>query len=494
MNRTASSVEQAKAAFTEFVASSREPVLFEPGEEPLALTAASYALEVRGGHLTLEAWDEKRVFVRRITGLEESRTGRLQFRTERFGKRTGALLLVDRRAARSQSHDLRAAREAFAARFRLALRRQLPDWRIEALTTEPDLEHSLSPSFPRALLRKGAGALAAIGAPSESQDPAAALAFGLIWLDYLRQRERRLQVEGLLLFLPAGRERVACLRVGWLNPQAARYLVYVYTEDGYEDPVDLADYGNLDTRLAPAVSASPEQPTQVEQWTARLAAVEGVARVTCNDGSTSLRARGLEFARARGNEVFFGLETRRLMSASNVADAEKLGAELVRMRSADHPNRDNPLYARNPEGWLESQVRSSIRALDAALVPEPVYGQVPAFTAGDRDVIDLLAADSTGRLAVLELKASEDLQLPMQALDYWMRVRWHAAREEFGPAGYFPGTRLRTAAPRLLLIAPAFDFHPSNETVLRYFSPGIEVERIGVNLEWRKDLKVMFRY
>jgi hypothetical protein len=45
----------------------------------------------------------------------------------------------------------------------------------------------------------------------------------------------------------------------------------------------------------------------------------------------------------------------------------------------------------------------------------------------------------------------------------------------------------------LLLVAPALDFHPSNECVLRYFSPGVPVERIGVGLEWRKQLKVMLR-
>jgi hypothetical protein len=123
-----------------------------------------------------------------------------------------------------------------------------------------------------------------------------------------------------------------------------------------------------------------------------------------------------------------------------------------------------------------------------------LYGQVPAFTAGDRDVIDLLASDGSGRLTVVELKASEDIQLPMQALDYWMRVRWHAERGEFSPNGYFPGRELRRDPPRLLLVGPALDFHPANEAVLRYFDPRIEVERIGVGLEWRRDLKVMFRH
>jgi hypothetical protein len=93
----------------------------------------------------------------------------------------------------------------------------------------------------------------------------------------------------------------------------------------------------------------------------------------------------------------------------------------------------------------------------------------------------------------VEVKASQDIHLPLQALDYWMRVKWHLERGEFSGRGYFPGLELRADPPRLLLVAPALDFHPSNETVLRFFSPEVEVERVGVGIEWRQELRVMFR-
>jgi hypothetical protein len=108
-------------------------------------------------------------------------------------------------------------------------------------------------------------------------------------------------------------------------------------------------------------------------------------------------------------------------------------------------------------------------------------------------VLDLLGADRDGRLAVIELKASEDIHLPLQALDYWMRVHWHAARGDFSTRGYFPGLQLRNQPPRLLLVSPALDFHPANDCVLRYFSPQIEVERFGVGVEWQQKLKVVSR-
>ena len=124
---------------------------------------------------------------------------------------------------------------------------------------------------------------------------------------------------------------------------------------------------------------------------------------------------------------------------------------------------------------------------------EPVYGQTPVLAGGERGIIDLLAADRAGRLAVIELKASADLHLPLQALDYWIHVKWHLDRGEFSPAGYFPGIELRPEPPRLLLVSPALEFHPTTEILLSYFPPAVEVERIGLGVEWRKGLRVMFR-
>ena len=73
-------------------------------------------------------------------------------------------------------------------------------------------------------------------------------------------------------------------------------------------------------------------------------------------------------------------------------------------------------------------------------------------------MLDLLAVDRSGRLTVLELKASADLHLPMQALDYRIRVKWHLDRGEFTARGYLPGITLRPDPPRLLLVSPSRSF------------------------------------
>ncbi|MCX6624753.1 MAG: hypothetical protein NTY38_27565, partial [Acidobacteria bacterium] len=253
------------------------------------------------------------------------------------------------------------------------------------------------------------------------------------------------------------------------------------------------DVGNLDTHLTPCSPSRAQLPADVAGWAERLCRLPEVERVRRPNGEWSLRVRGLEFAATREGRLVFGLEHRSVANASDLPEMERLATELARLRSATAADRANPLYTRNPELWLESQVRANLEEIHAPLAPGVVYGQVPSFGGGERGVIDLLAVENTGRLTVMEIKASEDVHLPFQALDYWMRVKWHLEQEEFSRLGYFPGVELTSEWPRLLLIAPSLAFHPANEIVLRYFSPAIPVERIGLAVKWEKELRVMFR-
>ena len=119
-------------------------------------------------------------------------------------------------------------------------------------------------------------------------------------------------------------------------------------------------------------------------------------------------------------------------------------------------------------------------------------------------MLDLLTLDRTSRLVVIELKAYEDMHLPLQALDYWIRVRaLNADRQRtagsdrpvsaFEREGYFPGVEVAPRPPRLLLAAPALRIHPANLPVLRYLSPQVEWELIALNEDWRHELQIVFR-
>lgn len=481
-----------KDAIETFLETAVRPVVIEPGEDPLPIQADKFVLGARiGGACTLECWDETRNLVRRIRAIGKVRRGFLELEVERFGGLTGSLLLIDLAQASNAATARYGARLKYRERFRMSLRRQYSGWKLVELSTEPDLHHSLSPAYPRALLRRGGQAIAAIGAGEDAIDVDGVLSFGLIWLDYLRRRETRLSVGTLAVFVPIGTENTTCHRVRYLNKDAAQYRVFVHGAGILEERVEPGDYTNFSTRLDPfcAPAADPE----LAVWIERLAAIDGVERGPRADGSVSLAVRGLEFARTSGSTLLFGIDERHAAGSRQLPEIENLARGLARLRNAAAADRANPLYLRHPEAWLESQVRTSASRLDANIRDAPLYGQAPHFAAGSRGILDVLAADHQGRLVVVEVKASEDIHLPLQALDYWMRVKWHLERGEFEGRGYFPGIPLRPDPPRLLLVAPALDFHPSNETVLRYFSPEIHAERIGVGIQWRQELQVMFR-
>lgn len=482
------SASETREVIETFLRNCRQPALLEPGEELLPIASENFELTMRGSWLTLQAWDSRRNLARRVTGAEQGSAGKLELTVERFGRQEGRMFLLDLERRAGADMGRRGGRLVMRERFRLFLRRQFPEWILAELSAEPNLEHSLSPAFPRAFLRHGQHGWAAIVCPPDG-DPAGLLSFGLIWLAYLRARERRLTVEGLALYVPEGAERTPALRLLSLDPSAARFELFRYTSQDFITAVDPADHGNLDTRLEPC--RRPE-PNGSGYWR-QVGELPGVERIPRHDGSESLRVRGIEFGEIAGTQLRFGLDERRPALPRHMPEIESLVNELGRARCAEAADRNHPLYRQFPEAWLESQARAHIQTLDATLVTQPIYGQVPAFAGGERGIMDLLAVDQRGRLAVVELKASADLHLPLQALDYWIRVKWHLDRGEFQRFGYFPGMALSTDAPRLLLVAPSLEFHPTTETILGFFSPAVDVERIGLAVEWRKGLDIMFR-
>jgi hypothetical protein len=191
--------------------------------------------------------------------------------------------------------------------------------------------------------------------------------------------------------------------------------------------------------------------------------------------------------------LVFGLgREERILAESNSAEFSRLVNSIGEVRHADGPH-DHPLWRLHPERWLESCVVRDVGALDERLDSGCVYSQVPAFSASDRAMIDVLSVTRDGRLAVVELKADEDIHLPLQGLDYWARVAWHHERGEFQKFGYFQGRELSADKPLLMLVAPALHVHPTTDTLLRYVSPEIEWMLMGIDERWRNEISVIFR-
>jgi hypothetical protein len=172
-------------------------------------------------------------------------------------------------------------------------------------------------------------------------------------------------------------------------------------------------------------------------------------------------------------------------------DPQDLGNLDSRVLLPSEPVRKlRPGNERNEQA-LELAVRANPTIIESGLRDAPLHSQVITFGATDRDIVDLLGITYDGRLVILELKAETDIHLPIQALDYWMRILWHIRRNEL--THLFPGIALRSEAPMLRLVAPALAFHSTSASILKHFSPEIDVERTGINSDWSAKLKVVLR-
>jgi hypothetical protein len=437
----------------------------------------------------------------------EAKNGSLILSVRRFGQnRPHKLELCHDRDRRSQSARTNA-RKSYARLLEHVLRREFPDWSLDRLATTMDLERSFSPVYARGLLRKGRSALAVLGVNQQETQGSidAALTFGLLWLDHCREREAgQSVVEGLKLFVPQESSATLRIRLAQLNHSAAKFQLYeVDQRDESLAEIDCADTGNINTRL---VRCPDHEQTRSRFQTAIsrvLAEVPNCDVAVLSPTEVSFRLHGLEFAKARltnlpgsfevTEEFVFGVGGFQAPLTGENHDMFRQFTATIRQARTLQGDRHDPLWRMYPERWLESLVFSNAAAIDGRLDPAHVYSQVPAFSASDRAMIDVLARTRDGRLAVVELKADEDIHLPLQGLDYWARVKWHHQRGEFQAHGYFAGVELSPKPPLLMMVAPALRVHPSMDTVLRYFSPAIEWMLVGVDERWREGVRVVFR-
>ena len=205
---------------------------------------------------------------------------------------------------------------------------------------------------------------------------------------------------------------------------------------------------------------------------------------------------GLEFARWRGQEhprIFFGVSEWTHLTEDNFESIETLVREIGFYRCGDPPDRRHPFYRLRAEAWLESIMLRDIRAFDPTLDDRFVYSQIPTWRADERSVLDLLAVNRHGRLVVIEIKATEAVNLPLQGIDYWLRVEEARRRKEFKRRGLFPGIDLADSPPILYMVTPRLRFHRTFAEVARCLIPEVEAYRIGLNSNWRTGVRVRVR-
>ncbi len=489
----------------EFAANSPRALVMEDGAVVFDLATARYSVAAEQGKCLLHLWSAERNAVRRVIGAER-KADVLRLTVQRFGKPHPTTLELCRSADRRTPSARKRARSAYEQLLRRALERCLPGFTLEKISSAMDLERSFSPVYTRALLRRGNAALAVLGVNAQETQASidAALTFGILWLDHCRARQERAHVEGLALFVPPGSSTVVRERMAHLDDAIAKWRLYELAErHGDSIEIDCHDRGNITTRLVRWV----DNRVVEERFAAAIARLRGllpeVEVAVLSAAEAAFRLRGLEFARARlapdsssfrhTEEIVFGLggsETR-----LDDGTEERFALMLRQLAASRRPkgSRTDPLWRAAPERWLESLLARDVSAINPRLDPDCAYSQVPAFSASDRAMIDVLSITREGRLAVIELKAEEDIHLPLQGVDYWARVVWHQQRGEFEKFGYFPGRQLSREKPLLLLVAPALQVHPATDTLLRYLSPEIECELVGIDERWREEMRVVFR-
>ncbi len=484
-----------------FIRSLSHPVVVEDEMELFDLTSTSWRLSIQFDKLLFEAWNPVRTLARRVEEAAYRDGERLGvFARKPHARATSVLEFRELRPRQRTRRE--ATRRAFKQEFVAMLKQEFQGWRLEHVSNRSDREYSFSTWYTRGMARQGRTGCAFIGL-SKDETPAAAesvLAFGLIWLDWLRSHATKTIVPRLRIYLPRETIEFNAQRAAAINHRAVQLELYEWNgNEEHPEQVNIETGGSIATRLVPHLRNEALITRHREMLYGLLGgAVDRLSMTTDSSGKfVSVRVAGLEVARVEGDlspKIYFGLEgsVRRMDESSRNNFRDFIFLVLDRRNAASGDTSDQ-FYRLQSERWLESMLVNDISRIDPGLSPEFAYPQVPAFSRTDRGVIDILAATRDGRLAVIELKLEEQINLPFQALDYWLRVESLRKRGKFQDFGYFPGLVLADAPPLLYLVVPAFRFHSTTTRLLRYLDPAITVIQVGINDPWRLGIKVLFR-
>jgi hypothetical protein len=490
----------------DFLTCACDAVIIEDGAVVFDLAQSRYSISGEHNKCLLHLWSAERNLVRRVLEAEV-KNEILRLAVQRLGHAKPTRLEICRERDRRTPTAKRAARVAYQRVLHRVLQRRFPGFTVDRLITSMDLERSFGPVYTRGLLHRGQSAFAVLGVNGQETQGSidAALTFGILWLDACRvAKAGKFAVEGLKIFLPAGASGLTRERMAHLNPESAKWQLYELEErEENLKELDISDCGNIATRLVHATDEATVQARFADAVARVRELMSEVEVATLSPAEIAFRCHGLEFARARlahepasllsTAEIVFGVGAQeRILTDANIAAFVQLVRSIGEVRHPEGP-RDHPLWRLHPERWLESLVVREVGAVDERLDPACLYSQVPAFSASDRAMIDVLSVTRDGRLAVVELKADEDIHLPLQGLDYWARVAWHHARGEFQRFGYFPGRELCADTPLLFLVAPALHVHPATDMLLHYISPAVDWMLLGIDERWREGVRVVFR-
>lgn len=499
-------VEDARRRLGELLEAGGEWFLRERRDGPaVELRHGSWELRAAPGALLFSYWGEAGSRLWRVAAWEREGGRLLLEAARRAGAERARLELVPRARVASAREAVAAARREACARLAALVCEWAGARGPERVSLSAGARRGEPGRWARIILRSGRGRVAATGpvVPAAAVDAESFLASALLWHARLEGVTRETRRTGLWLVAPPVLAAAVCERAALLR-EGQQALTAVFEVDEEGRALTRLRVPALDELLdapAPRLFRHAAQPSGEFAQSIIALAPEAVDVVRSRRGET-LRFNGLAFARVRrlmGREhAWFGVEGARrrcLLGEANAADFLKLFAELQEHRRAHSPDHRHALYRAAPEAWLESLLRRDITRLDPGLRLAPLHAQFRATreAPGGARPVDLLALRRDGRLAVVELKVSEDAALALQGADYWRRVEQHRRCGHLARARLFDDAEIADEPPLVYLVAPMLRFHRSFAALARAVTPRVEMYRFDLGEDWRAGVSVVRR-
>jgi len=379
-----------------------------------------------------------------------------------------------------------------------------PSVKIERAILSPGMRRDQPGRYARIILRLPHERTAVTGtvAQSDVRNVDALFSSTLLWFQRVLESPKRPPIHRLRLVVEHGILEPARQRHALLRDSFRDRIELLEIDDDWTEVTSVSRFERKHLWRKRLTKFPPVNEPELSERAREIVAYapDAIDVVASRHGQT-LRYHGLPFARVRHvmnqDRIWFGIEgsRRRPLNAFHNPDWAKLFRDLEAYRNENCRDRRHWFYRASGEAWLESIVRRDISKLDPGLIVAPLHAQFRTSHGGPTGArpIDLLALRHDGRLAVIELKVTEDREHVFQGIDYWRRVEAHRRRGHISAAKLFGDREISDESPLVYLVAPALRFHPSFRTLARTIAPDIEIYRFDINEDWRSGVRVVRR-
>jgi hypothetical protein len=507
----AGSVNRDELELLEFVHPHAEWFISEDGRLPLEVNRNEFDFSVAHGRLIFSCWTQRGARAWRITHWNRIDEKLVLQVSRRMGAEAATIELVPRASAKALVATIAAARQARCEMLAELVAESFenhPAVKIERATLSPGMRRDQPGRYARIILRLPHERIAVTGtvAQSDPRNVDSLFSAALLWLARLQTAPKRPPINRLLIvvdsnILEAARQRHVLLR------DTLRQRIELMKIDDEWQAVDLTAAWERKYLWRKRLTRFPRplETSAIDQVEEIVATAPDAIDVVASRHGQTLRYHGLPFARVRRvmerDRIWFGIEGSRRQSLDEYhrRDWWKLLTDLQTYRHESCRDRRHWFYRAAGEAWLESILRRDISKLDPGLIVAPLHAQFRTSHGaaigggGGARPIDLLALRYDGRLAVIELKVSEDREHVFQGVDYWRRVEAHRRRGHISSAKLFGDREISDESPLVYLVAPALRFHPSFQTLAKTIAPDIEIYRFDINEDWRAGVRVVRR-